>query len=44
MKNGKVNGAGKGCFYFHESRSVGRVNLLIYIIVFNLRNLLRYFM
>lgn len=30
MKNGKVNGAGKGCFYFHMSHTVGGINLVIY--------------
>lgn len=42
LKNGKVNGAGKGCFCFHDSHSVGRVDLHIHNI-FSLRNLQRYF-
>ena len=29
MKTGKVDGRGKGCYYFHESHTVGRVNLLV---------------
>lgn len=42
LKNGKENGAGKGCFYFHDNHSVGRVDLHI-LNIFSLRNLQKYF-